>query len=255
MQKAFLLAALAWLGPGLSPAGAADLSKIDRTIAREPAYRFQPQYCLLVFGSQARFRVWLVQDGDVLYVDRNGNGDLTEKGKRVAGLAVGDITEPGRGMIHKALSVRIQKDGSRVVSILTEGKHQQRSGQVTFAGRSQEAPIIHFNGPVRVRFTSAVTDTDHGKVEAPAAPPGSKERLLEQLDKGFSPPVARRQVKRVSLSAVMGTPGLGEGTWATYKAREILGGPKERIVVEAAFPNQDASARPIMVRGFLEPDG
>ena len=28
--------------------------------------------------------MWLVQDGDVLYVDRNGNGDLTEPDERIA---------------------------------------------------------------------------------------------------------------------------------------------------------------------------
>ncbi len=67
-----------------SLAGAADLSKIDRTIAKEPAYKNKPKYCLLVFGQHAKTRVWLVQDGDVLYVDRNANGDLTDKEERVA---------------------------------------------------------------------------------------------------------------------------------------------------------------------------
>jgi len=63
----------------------ADLAKVPRTIAKEPDYQTKaPRYCLLVFGPEAKFRVWLVQDGDVLYVDRNGNGDLTEPGERVA---------------------------------------------------------------------------------------------------------------------------------------------------------------------------
>src|SRR6516162_9673546 len=65
-------------------AQAADLAKIERKIAKEPAYQTKtPKYCLLVFGLAAKTRVWLVQDGDTLYVDRNGNGDLTEDGKRV----------------------------------------------------------------------------------------------------------------------------------------------------------------------------
>jgi hypothetical protein len=62
---------------------AADLSKIDRTIAKEPKYAGKPKYCLLVFGAQAKHRVWLVQDGNTLHVDRNGNGDLTEAGEKV----------------------------------------------------------------------------------------------------------------------------------------------------------------------------
>src|SRR5262249_32891132 len=76
----FAAAALA-LAP---PAPAADLAKVERKIAKEPADQSKaPKYCLLVFGPDARDRVWLVQDGDVLYVDRNGNGDLTEAGKSV----------------------------------------------------------------------------------------------------------------------------------------------------------------------------
>src|SRR5262245_44214074 len=65
-------------------ASAADLSKVDRTIAKEPKYAGKPSYCLLVFGAEAKHRVWLVQDGHTLYVDRNGNGDLTEAGDKVA---------------------------------------------------------------------------------------------------------------------------------------------------------------------------
>jgi hypothetical protein len=63
---------------------AADLTKIARAIAKEPTYRTKaPRYCLLAFGPEARSRVWLVLDGDVVYVDRNGNGDLTDPGERV----------------------------------------------------------------------------------------------------------------------------------------------------------------------------
>jgi hypothetical protein len=65
-------------------ARAANLSKIDRSIRKEPAYQSKsPKYCLLVFGPEAAARVWLVLDGDTLYVDRNGNGDLTEDGERI----------------------------------------------------------------------------------------------------------------------------------------------------------------------------
>src|SRR5262249_38281029 len=81
---------------------ATDLTRIDRRIAREPAYQSrEPRYCLLVFGPKAQTRVWLVFDGDTLYADVNGNGDLTEAGERVVAdqngcCVVGDIVErPG----------------------------------------------------------------------------------------------------------------------------------------------------------------
>ena len=76
-----LAAALLFCAP---LAQAADLLKVERKIAREPAYQSKaPKYCLLVFGPEAKTRVWLVQDGETLYVDRNANGDLTEAGERV----------------------------------------------------------------------------------------------------------------------------------------------------------------------------
>jgi hypothetical protein len=65
-------------------AHAADLAKIDRTLKKEPTYKGRPAYFPLVFGPEAKTQVWLVLDGDTLYVDRNGNGELTEKAERVA---------------------------------------------------------------------------------------------------------------------------------------------------------------------------
>jgi len=103
-----------WLGLlcGAAPAAAADLAQTDRTIRKEPTYQSKPKYCLLVFGVEAKTRVWLVQDGYVLYVDRNGNGDLTEKDKRVernstnaanSSFAAGDIKDGS--LTHTGLSV------------------------------------------------------------------------------------------------------------------------------------------------------
>jgi hypothetical protein len=98
---------------------ATDLSKVDRTIAKEPTYKSKPKYCLLVFGPEAKTRVWLVQDGDTLYVDRNGNGDLTEPGKKVAAekeegaeegqfaFKIGEIREGA--LVHKNLRVSVSK--------------------------------------------------------------------------------------------------------------------------------------------------
>lgn len=60
-----------------------DLTTIDRRIAKEPQYETKPYYVLIVIGPQAEKRAWLVVDGSVLYIDRNGNGDLTEANERV----------------------------------------------------------------------------------------------------------------------------------------------------------------------------
>src|SRR4051812_28339181 len=62
----------------------------------EPGYAGKtPQYLLLTFGPKAETRVWVVVDlhqewitekpteKDAVYIDRNGNCDLTEPGERV----------------------------------------------------------------------------------------------------------------------------------------------------------------------------
>jgi hypothetical protein len=70
---------------GTTAAGDVDLTKIDRAIRKEPAYTSKaPKYGLLVFGPEAKARVWLVLDGNTLYVDRNQDGDLTGADEKVA---------------------------------------------------------------------------------------------------------------------------------------------------------------------------
>src|SRR5437764_562133 len=83
MRCSCCLSVLAWFLSGGS-AMAVELATVDRSVHKEPVYQSKkPRYCLLVFGPQAQTRVWMVLDGDTLYLDRNGDGDLTEPGERV----------------------------------------------------------------------------------------------------------------------------------------------------------------------------
>jgi hypothetical protein len=85
MSTAFWRLALAFVVSWLIAGSVgAEPPQIDRSIGKQPTYRTGPQYGLLVFGPEGRDRIWLVRDGDVLYVDRNGNGDLTDPGEKVA---------------------------------------------------------------------------------------------------------------------------------------------------------------------------
>jgi hypothetical protein len=96
MYRLWAIAAIVFWGVAV-PALAGDLAKIDRTIAKLPALKSEhPEYCLLVFGADLHKRVWLVHDGDVLYVDRNGNGDLTEPDERIT--ADPDYSDPNDGI-------------------------------------------------------------------------------------------------------------------------------------------------------------
>src|SRR5712691_4125047 len=87
------VAAVVLWSVGVTVAGdAPDLTQIDRRIAKEPKYvSKQPLYGLYVFGPERKTRVWAVLDKsteeqeeyDVLYFDRNSNGDLTEPNERI----------------------------------------------------------------------------------------------------------------------------------------------------------------------------
>lgn len=180
---------------------AVDLTHIERSIACEPAYQSKPKYCLLIIGPEAKTRVWLVQDGDTLYVDRNGNGDLTEADEKVAvekndnaeegvyTFQAGDLRDGER--LHKALMLYIQKldayaDREDAIKEFLKKKPkgrgyslsldvempdrrgnaigervQQRTtilddtGVLQFAGRLQDAPIVHFGGPFQVTLSGS----------------------------------------------------------------------------------------------------
>src|SRR5947209_17795496 len=103
MRLLSFLSALLWVSGIPATAWTTDLTQIDRTIPKEPAYQNKPKYCLLVFGPEAKTRVWLVLDGEVLYLTGHGSGDLKQKGERGDSFkqsnihAAGDITDPDRG--------------------------------------------------------------------------------------------------------------------------------------------------------------
>jgi hypothetical protein len=102
-----------------------DCSKVPRSIAREPGYVCAPQYALFLFGPKGEMRVWAVLDGsgaelpcyDVLYLDKNADGDLTASGERFTAklnpamadvgvslwIRAGDLVEPGTSRVHQDL--------------------------------------------------------------------------------------------------------------------------------------------------------
>jgi hypothetical protein len=114
------LFALLLLTTATVEASAADLTRIDRALKKEPTYHSgRPKYALLVFGPEAKTRIWMVQDGNILYVDRNGNGDLTEDGEKVAAekrdgddegvfsFKIGDVHDGP--LVHRNLHLHITK--------------------------------------------------------------------------------------------------------------------------------------------------
>ncbi|HKA06778.1 MAG TPA: hypothetical protein VKD71_05930 [Gemmataceae bacterium] len=238
MRMLSLFSTLLVVGTAVTARGG-DLTKIDRTIAKESAYQTKtPKYGLLVFGPEAKSRAWVVLDGDVLYVDRNCNGDLTEKGERLI-LSRNPQEDAGK---KKAGSSSAVVSKSVVITDLDGAKHpitfrltkagvgldatSQRHGHqyvgsiyrddMVFAARPQDAPIVHLNGPL----------------------------TLQLVD----PPRQWSPGEKVDLVVLFGTPGLGKATFAYI----IQGPPKTRPTAEIQFPAKNPGARPLVVKVALK---
>lgn len=203
----------------LQSALAADLDAVPRTIAKEPTYTSKPAYCLLVLGAEAVARVWVVRDGDTVYVDRNGNGDLTEAGERVEGTSevkdspdmrdtlsqftLGDLLRMGdrRPYVDLTLTRRLKEpkskdvQGGEVTMVkLTLGAGSSSAGSTqssfpVFAADAAGAPIVHLDGPLTMR------------VDAPSV-----------LLIGAEPQL---------LNVEIGTLGVGTRTWAALGYEQI----------------------------------
>jgi hypothetical protein len=154
-----------------------DLGKLDRSIFKEPTYTAkQPLYGLLVFGSKADKRVWIVLDKsksdapcyDVLYLDRNADGDLTASDERLIARApegfpffsLAEFKDPATGAIHSQFEVRVTGDQPTVkVSLKWRGKMQMGGGYppdpeeyMRLSPKPETAPVVWFQGDGPFRF-------------------------------------------------------------------------------------------------------
>jgi hypothetical protein len=225
--RRWVLAACVLLVVG-APATAADLSKIDRTLVKEPRYKGKPGYCLLVFGADAKTRVWLVKDGDTLYLDRNGNGDLTEDGERLAGNGgkpAGAITAVA-GKKYQIRQCNLTKLGGPKgqqdfchIAIDVDGAF----GQYSFAGFAdtpKKAPVVHFDGPL----------------------------TIEVADKN----VTLMREKPTDLGVYMVTRGHGNRLGSTVLV-DYNGIPRNaQPVVEVEFRNKEPNGKPVTARYTLK---
>lgn len=238
MRMRWILA-LTVLAGWLGSAAAADLTKVPRRITKEPAYAGKtPRYCLLVFGPEAEARVWLVLDGDTLYIDRNGNGDLTEANEKVT-LAKFTSMESGfvKGQRQQSVgTVSAWPKRSLLVSIMQMQLRPAAPDVVP-----QEAEIMKLLGDVPDGIVTGiiVTDASKGAKDAEAFPTsGANNAQVAMTDHQgalcfsshtkdapimhFHGPLqmtlhplqkfARNE--QVELKAGIGTPGLGKGAFA-----------------------------------------
>jgi hypothetical protein len=162
---------------GSPPQAVPDLSKVDRTIVKEPSKLSQPRSCLMVFGRRAEVRIWMIKDGERLYVDRNANGDLTEPDESFAPTErrqfttmqdgkpapyrelkydIGDLTPDHGSHKHTRLEMTQYQTGDAspdvVLSVFVDGSIKEYAGwSPLFYETRERAGIVHFGGPMSVQ--------------------------------------------------------------------------------------------------------
>jgi hypothetical protein len=247
-----------------SPAWAADLATIDRTIKKEPKYAGSPRYCLLVFGHEAKHRVWLVQDGNTLYVDRNGNGDLTEPDKKVAAAKSSPLNSEGAysfevgelkvgGKAHKGLDVLLcpLKELAANPNLMAMPhvaaaikKHpNELTGRITLDVECESLKGAGVGG--RVSYMLALFDTagafQLGRKPA-HAPIVHLDGPLQVTFYGNKPTWIGGRSQDTVLC--VGTPGYGPGTFAMLRYEGVIP-PDKCPKIEAAYRPKDPAVKPV----------
>jgi hypothetical protein len=247
-----------------SAAAAADLTNIERRIEREPAYQSKPKYCLLVFGPEAKTRIWLVLDGDMLYVDRNGNGDLTEPGEKVAAekrkdrdpddrnytFAAGELRDGGKRHLNLFISVG---DLDRVKESLPEAK----------VLLERDAHARQYNIWLEVEKPGYQGLGAGGRIVQGAG--SDANGLLQFADRpqdapiihfggpwtmGLYRPTTLWLDRTNNVDLVFGTPGLGAGSFARVGYEGVV--PDSLAPrIEITFPPRKPGEPPVM-EGYLE---
>jgi hypothetical protein len=236
-----ILLALFGLALGLQPARAVDYSRIDRKVGKEPAYRSKaPKYALLLFGPQAALRVWVVLDGEEVYLDRNGDGDLTGKDEHFARLeqckdvTLADTDGKTKYVVTGVSSFPDDRDKAQrhlMVNVDIRGPLAYRQYcDVRTAASPGKSALAHFHGPL-----TAGPRTINWKL-----PPGLT------LATGDKP---------TDLPAVVGTMSAEHGCWVvvrSQKGNDCAFAKGVRPVLDVEFPPKAEGGKAVKKRYVLD---
>lgn len=142
---------------------------VDRSIGKEAKYLQAPLYCLVIFAGQPDDRVWLVIDGDRLFVDCNADGDLTDPKELFSptekqgspsnysdSFLVGTLSPRGKSSSHTEFKVTRYKQGDNpwafILRVKFNGVVEQVAGWAPiFTQNREEATMIRFGAPLLAR--------------------------------------------------------------------------------------------------------
>lgn len=192
------------------------LSRTDRPLIKEPKYAATPKYCLIALGSGDDSKVWMVEDGRRLFVDKNANGDLTDDGPPIAPSNVRnmdahswdfnyllDAITPANGSRHTQFDLRRWNYGTNEdsygLSLTVDDQLPLYAGWFgTFWSTNRDtAPVLHFGGPFTPKLMRRKEFVIGGERERlsfgfmnSGSGPGAEARLsIEALPKFLVPTV------------------------------------------------------------------
>jgi hypothetical protein len=135
---------------------------------KEPKYSGSPRYGLITIDG-GKAKVWFVVDGTQLYMDKNGNGDLTDDGPAIASKKLEHFTSPHvffewpsmapKGTTSKltdcSLFVYVRGTEYRIADFRTYQNGVfwfYRNRGCVLAAKAAEAPILNWGAPYGLLF-------------------------------------------------------------------------------------------------------
>ncbi len=213
------------------------LAKIDRNILKRPKFTSdQPGYLLLAFGPDAGFKVWVVLDGETLFVDANGNGDLTDDEPVRFNPAQ---STPPKAYVFEAKGVGAAKEEKKWtlgVSTLAVGASQPAAILTAVRDGSPPQKV----GPTDFRFT----DTPDA---ARVVHFGSKVLAVRP---SLTMPSVLEVGKAADFRVQVGTPGVGAGSFASVGNDGV---PKNsNPMAEFTLPPAKPGEKPVVLKVELK---
>ncbi len=187
-------------------------SDIERRLVREPKYQSTPRYAVLIVGTESKAPVWIVHDGQRLYIDKNGNRNLTDDGAPLVPPQKRSL-DNNRWDQRYVLDAWKQADGSLVrdfqlrhwnyadpedqygLSLTVNDRVPMYAGwNALLATSAKAAPVIHFGGPLvpkMLRYKEFVLGTKPERFSIAFTTPRESKLAAARLSIDALPPVEK----------------------------------------------------------------
>lgn len=236
----------------------------DRVIKAQPRYASeQPFYALLALGAAAETRLWIVVDGDDLYVDRNGDRDLVDEGEKVTAVASPDdaaglvsrsrtwsVPELAVSSRYTDLKVRFSLVNPQWSPAAVAGNRRQMRAFMRAVRETPHAQLSNVSVMIDRTREQQSLNTTFGTSPETAPIFHMDAPLTLGLVEAWAPYELWRERDEQRLAVAVGTPGVGPGSFSFLRYAEL---PADlQPSVEITFPAAPGAA-PLAPRRFELP--